>query len=186
MKTYQYIQILSTLVWLIVPFVRIRSKHFYFFLFLGLNDLIGLFLWCGFGLSSQTFWIPVLYLTTVSIDRNFLAKNLMRIFIGFILMLILNYYSTTYSQYIFSLLSDIIILIVFARYLFWEFIQNDKITLFYMVMTFYGLFSLSKSILLLSNIKLGINAYFVGTILEIVIGLFLIFMRRDVKFSLKL
>lgn len=186
MKPFEYIQILSTIVWLIVPFIKIRSKHFYFFLFLGLNDFVGILLWDGFGLSSQTLWIPFLYLTTVSIDRNFFIKNLMWISFGFITLVILNFYSSTYSQYLFSLLSDLIILIIFARYLYWEFIKNDKISLFYMVMTFYALFAVSKSIFMVSNINLGINAFYVGTILEIGIGLYLIFMRRDVKFSLKL
>lgn len=186
MKLFEYIQILSTLVWLVVPFVRIRSKHFYFFLFLGVSDLIAGILWFGFNVSSQTFWIPFFYLIVFSISKDYFIKNIKNILLGFIIILILNFYSTTYIQYIFVLLANIIILTIFARYLYWEFIQNDKISLFYMIMTFYGLFSLSKSILLVSNIKLGMNAYFVGTILQIVIGLYLIFVRRDVKISLKL
>ena len=186
MKAFEYIQILSILVWLVVPFVRIKSKHFYFFLFLGLNDFVGILLWYGFNLSAQTLWIPSFYLIVFSISKDYFLQKIKNILLGFIIILILNFYSTTFIQYIFVLLANIIILTIFARYLYWEFIQNDKISLFYMVMTFYGLFSLSKSILLVSNIMLGINAYFVGTILQIVIGLYLIFVRRDVKISLKL
>jgi len=98
MKPYEYIALLSAAVWLIVPFVHYKSKHFIFFLFLGFSDLIASILWFGFHLSSQTFWIPTFYLIVLSVDRAFFFNKIKEIILGFAVVLILNHFSTTYVQ----------------------------------------------------------------------------------------
>ncbi|PIQ08109.1 MAG: hypothetical protein COW71_13540 [Ignavibacteriales bacterium CG18_big_fil_WC_8_21_14_2_50_31_20] len=182
MQLYEYIQILSTSIWTIIPFFIRKSKHFLFFLFAGLSDSLGLTLWYSYHLSSQAIWIPLFYLMVLGIDKPFFLKNIKVILTGLILILIINYYSTTYNQYLFTLIINLIITIVFARYFYWEFIKNTKFSLFYLAMTFYGFLSLYKSVLMVSNINLGLNAYYVDTIIQIFIGLFLIFIRKDISF----
>lgn len=185
MELYDYIQIFSALVWLTIPFVRTRSKHFYFFLFLGISDFISGFSWYALGTTSQALLIPILYLLIFSIDRDFFVRNIKWLLVGLVFFFIINFYSTTYIQYLFSLVTDIVITTIFARLLYWEYLKNSKISLFYIVMTFYGLFSVYKSILMVGNINLGLNAYYATLIIQIFIGLFLIFVRKDCQFALK-
>jgi len=186
MEPFEYIQILSTLIWSIVPFRMIKSKHFIFFLLMGFNDFSSFFLWHLFSISSQTFWVPVSYLIVFSISKDFFIKKIRLVLLGFFIILIANFYSSADIQNVILLLFDVVVLIIFTRYLFWEYIISDKISLFYTVMTIYCLLTVFKTILMISNMFLGLNSYYVGTILQIVIGLYLIFVRRDVKISLKL
>ncbi|PIQ08517.1 MAG: hypothetical protein COW71_11385 [Ignavibacteriales bacterium CG18_big_fil_WC_8_21_14_2_50_31_20] len=185
MELYEYISILSTIIWMLIPFLLKKSKHFFFFLFAGLSDAIGLTLWYSLHLSSQIIWIPLFYLMVLGIDKNFFIRKIKLILTGLIPILIINYYSTTYFQYLFTFVANIIITTIFARYFYWVFIKNSKVSLFYLLMTIYGLFLVYKSILIVVNINLGLNAYYATTLVQIFIGLFLIFVRKDYQFSLK-
>lgn len=185
MKSFEYISLLSVMVWVIVPFFFYQSKHFWFFLFLGVNDVIASLFWFGFGLSSQTLWVPVYYLIVLSIDEEFFFNKRKKIIFGFLVVLIFNYYSTTFIQSGFVLIAQIIIFTIFVRYLYWAYIKENKKNFFYAVMTFYSLFSVYKSVLTVGNINTGLNDYFVGIIIQIFIGLILIFMKRDFLFSFK-
>lgn len=185
MKTYESIAFLSLIVWLAVPLIHYKSKHFWFFLFLGLNDVASGILWFGFGLSSQTLWIPFYYLIVLSIDKEFLFNNWKIIVFGFILVLVLNYYSTTFIQNGFVLISHTIILTLFIKYLFWGFVENNVISLFYVVMTFYGMFSVYKFVLMLNSVHHELSIYFVTTIIQIIIGMYLIIQKRDIQFLFK-
>ncbi len=184
MKPYEYISLLSTIVWIIVPLFYFKSTHFWFFLLLGVSDVVASILWFGFGLSSQAVWIPAFYLFVFSIDERFFIKKIKVILLGFAIIQIVNFYSSTYFQYMFVFLANIIILTIFLKYLYWGFVENNKPNIFYLAMTFYGLLSVYKSVLTVVNINLGMTNFFVITIFQIFIGLILIFIERDVLFSL--
>jgi len=183
MKSYEYIALLGTLTWMTVPFFQFKSKHFIFFILIGLNDFIGLIFYYS-SISSQSLWIPILYLTVLGLEKDFFIKNLKWIFSGLILVFMLNHYSSPLIQHLFSLLTSTIILIVFTWYFYMDYI-NNIISKYYIILSIYGLFSVYQSTLLISKVELDLNIYFVAMTIKILIGVILIFIKKDYQFSTK-
>ena len=137
MKPFELITYLSILLSLLVAYLYRKHQFKFFFLLSALNDFIGFLLWIVLRKSGQDFWIPVSYLLLFSINAKFYKKFRNYIWLGFIFILIVNYFSTTIFQYYFILVSNIILFFIFARYFIREFLSTNKMSYFYFALVLY-------------------------------------------------
>ncbi|MCB0745945.1 MAG: hypothetical protein KDC52_19135 [Ignavibacteriae bacterium] len=177
MEFYLIIAFISTLVWLTMPIVYRNNRHFYFFLFLALNDSLSIILWTVFSVSSQLLWIPIHYLILLSYERYWLTKYKFWILIGFIPILILTYFSTTKIQLFYVLVTNIALFLLFVKPLVVKFF-NSHLNLFYLVMSFYELITITKLIIFIKKGFLGMEAFYIGTIFQIIMGIVLIYIGK--------
>lgn len=169
---------ISTILTIILAFVYWKSSFRYFFLIHALTDASSLILWQVFSMSSQTLWIPLDYLLVFSLSKDFLAKNKHWILGGLIPILFLNFYSTTTIQHYFSLITSVIIMFVFLRYFVIELVNNNRLSMFFILMLFDVALTIVKFIAILRELEVGINVYYTGVFIQIFIAIVLILIRK--------
>lgn len=175
MKTWQIISYSSIIIWAIIPFFYRSNKHFYFFVLLALTDISSYFLNLVFLVSSQILWIPFSYLTIFSLNRDFFSKYKIQIIVGFFLAIIAGIYSSNIFQMYFVLATQIILFLLFTRFFISIFLNENKINSFYLVMIFYMALSVFKIIAFLRELSSGLNIFYATIMMQILIGLFLIY-----------
>lgn len=158
-----------------------RDRKFrLFFILSGLSDLISGLLWLIFSMSSQDFWIPILYLTVFSVNEIFLLNYRKIVLAGFIFVLILNYFATTQVQYYIVLLGNFYLLFIFLRYFAREIISSNNISVFYFLLVLYEVIIVLNFTALVRNIQLGLNVYYIGIIIQIIIKVYLIIIHKRI------
>jgi len=178
MKYYDVWPSLSIIVFILVVFCYWKSRHKYFFLVNSLSDIISTASWLIFNFSSQTLWIPLNYLLLFSVDKNiFISKRYLFIF-GLIPMLFLNYFSTTFIQYVFVLVIHIILLFIFTRYFYNKYLNDNKLDLFYISMIIFEINIIIRLLAIIREVNLGVNIFYASMIIQILIGIFLIIIRK--------
>lgn len=158
-----------------------RDRKFrLFFILSGLSDLISGVLWLIFFKSSQDFWIPILYLTVFSVHEKFLLNHGKTVLVGFIFVLVLNYFTTTQVQYYVVLFGNFYLLFIFLRYFTRDIISSNNISVFYFLLVLYEVIIVLNFTALVRNIQLGLNVYYIGIIIQILIKVYLIFIHKKI------
>jgi len=175
MQIHLIIVNISLIIWLIVPIVYRKNRHFYYFLFLGLNDFLLMVLWFLFSIFVQELWIITHSLILLLFDRYYIKKIKNLIFFSIIPLLALAYFSNSFMQSSFALLTHIILVFLFTRLLIQELYKKHYFNRFYFVLIFYELITIYKFIAFQKVINGGVEIFYIGTIIQILIGLYLIF-----------
>lgn len=178
MQLYYTITILSTAIWLIVPFIYRYNRHFYFFLFLGLNDLIGYSIWYLFSVSAQSLWIPIHALILVTFDKKYSNKIKSWLLVLLIPMMVLSFFTDTYQQKLFVLFTHSILFLLFVRLFVNNFFNFNQISYFYLVLIFYQLVNVFKIISFMSELEFGLSSFIIGSVIQIAIGLYLLLNKK--------
>lgn len=176
MKTWEIIGIISIFIWAIVPIFYRSNKHFYFFLIFAINDLSSILIRIFFSFPTTALWIPSTYLIVFSFDKNFLFKYKYFIGVGLIIAIFLGFNSSITFQMYFVLASQIILFFLFSRFLISIYLNENRIDIFYLTMIFYEALTIFKIIAFLHQLSSGLNIYFATNIIQILIGLFLIYL----------
>jgi len=177
MKEYDIIAHTSVFIWAIMPYFYRRHKHFFFFLFLAMNDVIGVLLWNVFSISGQTSWLVFNYLMLVSINRDYFIKNLRIFLIGIIPISVIVMFLGP-SQIVFlCFLVHLAIFFFFIKYLLSDYLLSGIVNKHYIILSFYLLISIFKLLAFMREITVGIEAFFVGTFVQIFIGIILIYLQ---------
>lgn len=177
-KIVPYIAILLNVC---IAYVYRKSSYNYFFFLLALNDLISLVLWNLFNISSQAFWIPLNYLLVFSIHKRFRNKWKIWVLIGLFPILILNYHSNTSIQHYFILIVNFALLFMFLRLFSRKIFSFNELNLFYLILIFYESLVIIRFIAIIADVDLGVNVFYVGVIIQILISIALLIIRKSVK-----
>ncbi|MBK7107080.1 MAG: hypothetical protein IPH62_17550 [Ignavibacteriae bacterium] len=175
MKTWEIIAYFSVFIWTIVPIFYRSNKHFYFFLLFAINDLSSVIIDILFSFSTTALWIPSTYLIVLSLDKDFFFKHKYFIGIGLIISIFLGFNSSITFHMYFVLASQIILFILFSRFLISIYLDENRIDIFYLTMIFYEALTIFKIIAFLNQLSSGLNIYFATNAIQILIGLFLIY-----------
>ena len=159
-----------------------RNRQFrFFFILSGLNDLISTILWnLHLSNSSQNFWIPINFLLLFSAHEDFFLKWKKFILGGLILVIGLNFFSTTQIQHYFVLIINLYLLLVFLKFFASNVITSNKISLFYFLLVLYEIHVVINFLALIRNLQLGIHIYYIGLIAQIIIKSILLLMYKRV------
>lgn len=184
MKLWEIILIVSVFIWTILPLFYRSHENFFYFLFLGLNDFLSYTFYISSLWSSQILTIPFHYLIIVFFYRKDFA-NKKWLLLGLIPSIYAAFNVTHYAQNITILIFHIIFFFMFLKPFITAYFYSNKIEIFYMVLLFYELINIFKLFAFIKDISSGIEVYYVGTIIQISIGIFLIFysFRKKVELA---
>ncbi len=184
MKTFEILRYLSVFIGLLVACYYWKNKYRYFFTILAVNDIVSLLLWVLFSFSGQIFWIPFTYLLIFTIWEIPSKQKYLFVLLGLFPILLINYYSTNLFQQYFVIVSHIIILFLFIRKFIFIIFDKGIVNLFYIFIIIYEVVIILNFIAILSKIQVGINVYYVGMIIQIIVRMVLIYVRNGKSISL--
>ncbi|MFZ1289595.1 MAG: hypothetical protein WAR79_05880 [Melioribacteraceae bacterium] len=176
MKTWVIIATISIIIWAIVPIFYRSNKHFYYFLLLAATDITSFLINHFFHVSAQILWIPFTYFIVLTFNRDFFLKYKILILGGLLIAILAGIYSTNIFQMYFVLISHIILFVLFSRIFISIYLNKNRIDIFYIIMVFFEALTVFKIIAFLRQLSSGLNIYFATNILQILIGLFLIYL----------
>jgi len=151
---------------------------------LALTDAIGIILWSVFSVSSQVIWMPFHYLVMVMLFKDHFFKWMKHYLAGFVLIYILNYLVLDHHQVFFVFVVHLIIFSLFTKQFIGAFYQDNAFSIFYFLLIFYEVITIFKVLAFMRDITVGIEVFFVGTLVQIFIGIAIIgisFWRETLK-----
>ena len=180
MKIFYFLTIFDILLWIIVPIRQIKKKYFYYFLFVEAADFLTLLLRLIFHSRSNSFYIPLSYLSFVAVlNIDFVKKFWVLLTSFFVLFFVVNIYVTLNQFFIILSFIQLLIIIKLLKDFASLFFNENLLNIFIFVIIFYEVLFVTK----LLNLLLGFaNAYvyfYISTISEILIGLFFCIFRSD-------
>ena len=178
----------SILIWLLVPIRQFSSKYFYFFLIIGVTDLI-VRLNRYFDLSmNNSLYVLMAFLLIVSLlsanKRNkILPYYVVTIFIIFLALYFNSYFMLEF--YVLIILNLFILVQVFLHF-FNHTLEKNEIKLFYLVFLLYQIITVAKLFNIITTTFGGFFYFIISTVFQIVIGLFFCFVNvNKPEFSFK-
>ncbi|MDX1701819.1 MAG: hypothetical protein R3250_14430, partial [Melioribacteraceae bacterium] len=100
---------------------------------------------------------------------------------GLVPLLIFNYYTSNVIQQYFILGTNAIILFVFLRWFMINYFTSDLINQFFLTMVFLQAIIIIKLLALIKDLGIGVNVFFAGVSIQILIGIFLIVIRKKAQ-----
>ncbi len=185
MKLYVIIGYLSNIIWTLIPFFVVRKKYFLFFLVLAANGMMSFLAYSTLHIPANIFWIPFHYLLIFTLSDTFFKKHYLYILAGFIPFVLLGYFATHEERRLFLIFVHGFILIWFLWNAIKTIIVNNKFDLFLLLMSLYEFIMIFKLIAMLGEVQLGMEVFYTGSAMQILIGLYLIFVRKDIIIQLK-
>ncbi len=185
MKLYEIISLFSNLVWFILPMFRYKKKYFFFFFILSMTAFSGTTLHYLFSKAPNTIWAPLSYLLVFSLYEKFFRKHILPISIGFFPFIILSNFASHTERYVVVLIIHVFILLWFLWEGIKEILVNNKLDFFLLIMSLYEFLFVFKFVAILVEVLLGMEVFYVATAMQIFIGLYLIFVRKDIVIQLK-
>jgi len=176
-KVYQIIEICLLVVWLTVPFVYRRHNNFYFFLFLGLIDILAKILWNGLSISSLYAWLPFHYLMLIGFNRDYFFKNIKLKLLGLVPILIINPFLSYFTIKSFVLVFHLIFIILFVRLFASQLIKNNSLSGYYILMIIYESIFIIRLLASLREVRIGMEISYLGSFIQIFIGILLIIIQ---------
>jgi hypothetical protein len=165
----------------------VYRKHPYniFFFLLASNNILGIFLWYAFSLSGQTIWIPICYLLMLSTNMKLSLQWKWVAFIGFIIVLILNYFSNTTIQHYVALLTNIVLFFTFFKLFVKKIFSNSEINFFFLILVLSETIMIINFIAIIKEVEIGIYIYHAGMIFQLLLKILLVILYKNPSFKLK-
>ncbi len=180
-EIFQYLILVSIVIWILPPIRQYKSYMFDFFLVLSIIDPATLF----YGLITKTnipLWLIAffIYLLVVSVLSEELLKKFKYAFIAIPLLfsLIIPLMTTKYYHFLFICM-DLVILFVFLRWLITSYVDKKKLNIFYLMLVFYILTVILKFFNLLIGFADASAFFIITSIAQIIFGLFFSIVRED-------
>lgn len=167
----------SILIWICLPILFRSNRHFYFFLFLGLNDVIMMIIYSLFSIFPKELWIVSHSLMLLFFDRVYIRKYKKKLLVASVSIPFFAYFSNLFMQTAFVFFAHSIFLFLFSRLLILKYFKLHILNNFYMVLILYELITIYKFIAFEFNLEYRTEIFYVGTLTQIIIGLYLIFIK---------
>lgn len=189
MKIYEFINIISIIVWLVIPLRQLRSRYLLFFLILAIGDPIN-------DLFSYLFEIPptstILFLSLcllIVLLRNYGNKFLWALYIPLLVSSLFSELVLSYPKIrIIIVLIHILILFVFLKDTILNIQEKSEINFFFWMLVFYEITIFAKFIPMITDVTAGVNYFIFMNAVQVLIGIFfLIFTEtsKTIRFGFK-
>lgn len=171
----------SIIIWLLPAIRHHKSFMFDFFLVLAFIDPIAL----TYGLITKTsipLWLTALfaYLLIISITTEELLKKLKYVFITLpLIFIVLIPFLLTQYYHVIIIAENLVLLLVFLKWLITYYVANKKLKIFYVMLVFYVLTVILKIFNLLIGFADAIAFFYITSIAQIIFGLFFSIARED-------
>ncbi len=180
MNFHYLIVYLSILAWSIIPFKQVGKKHFYFFYTSSLVDPLTMYLRLLFHSGSNIFFIPLSFLSLVSLyEKQIIKKNNIYIILIFIFLCLLTLEIDTYACFI--ILSGIyfLILIKFVSDFIISIYKESLFNIFSVVLVLDSVTEVIKFLGIYSGFVNGYFYFYAFAIFQIIIGIFFLIFKED-------
>lgn len=178
MTIANYIAYLNIFIWLLIPIRQYNTRFFPFFLVLGILDTISLSFFYLFNINLT---ITYLFGTNVLLYAALFDLGKKKKFTLLLFFIIISFFIVSFSikeSWIIQFIIHFIILITFLKILIIYFGNTRKLLLFYLVLIGYEVSLLLKFFVYYKEPGIGPVYFYVTTALEILIGLFFIFINE--------
>jgi hypothetical protein len=180
MKIFEIIFYISIIVWLCPLFRQYRTKYFYFFLVLGLTDVVVFILIKLFHINPQLIYpFSGVLLVCSLIELNKIKITLLFFITGLLIYLCwkfdLRLLVVLYS--VFSFVSLLIILYHFLQFV----VSKNAISIFFVFFIAYEFSLVLKNIVVFTNLIEGAILFYVTTLFEIAFGIIFTFVNVNTK-----
>ena len=178
MTIINYIAYLNIFIWLLIPIRQYNTRFFPFFLVLGILDTISLSFFYLFNINLT---ITYLFGTNVLLYAALFDLGKKKKFTLVLFFIIVSFFIVSFSikeSWIIQFIIHFIILITFLKILIIYFGNTRKLLLFYLVLIGYEVSLLLKFFVYYKEVSIGPVYFYVTTALEILIGLFFIFINE--------
>ncbi len=179
---------LSIIVWSTIPFRHIRKKYFYFFYSIALIDPLTSYLRQLFHSSSNFFFIPLGFLSLVSLyEKQIIKKNKIYIILLFIILCLIN---IKINLYVFLFLTGLVYFSILLKLVsdFVILIYKEKLfNIFSAVLVLNAVTEVFSFLHIYTGSTNGYFYFYTLLIFQIVIGFFFwIFKEDNPKLLIKL
>lgn len=180
-EIFQYLILVSIVIWILPPIRQYKSYMFDFFLVLSIIDPATLF----YGLITKTnipLWLIAffIYLLVVSVLSEELLKKFKYAFIAIpLLFSIIIPLMTTMHYHILFICMDLVLLFVFLKWLITSYVESKRLNIFYFMLVFYMLTVILKFFNLLFGFADASAFFIITSITQIIFGLFFSIVRED-------
>ncbi len=175
------IYFVSIIIWILPALRQYKTEFFDFFLILALIDPIAII----YGIitkSSIPVWLTVYfaYLLIVSLmtEENIKKLRYLLIIIPVVFTLSIPFLGKKHLLF-FILLENIIIFLFFLKFLITDYVNHQRIKLFYFMLCFYELTVILKFFNVIMSFSNAYSFYFITSITQIIFGLFFSIVRED-------
>lgn len=176
---YLSIGIISSIVWILVPFFQRRSNYIYYFVVIAFSAAYGLFfIIIPISIPTRTL-IAIDTLTILGLYRVFFRKHIYEIIIIGILLFAISHFIEVYT--IQSISTGLNVVLLFAIYfqLYKQYKLSKSFSRILLIIMFYELLTAIKLSFLLINPYGLLIYYYIITIAQIFVGIFLLFIKEN-------
>ncbi len=186
MQLLKLILYFNSFVWFLIPIRQFRTRFFYFFLVLAFFDPAVILLHQFLILRSLDVYLigTVILIYTALIDFPTRTKLFIMLSFACISLVVVVY--SLFDTIVIQITIHLIILIIFLRILVIYFSENRKILWFHLILTGYEFSILLKFFVYYTRIDIGVEYYYATTALQILIGIFFIFINEKNSPALKI
>lgn len=181
MRIQIIISIISTIVWLIPPFRQYGTRFFYYFLFLGLADLVRPLLFFVFKANPILVFPFFVFLLLASLVKNKKLKITLTILSLVSIIVISHFQIHSMAVNAFTCFLHLMIVFVFVSLLVDHLNETRSINLFLSLLIVYEFNTVLKYIFILTGNAQGIVSYFLATFTQIFLGIIFSFITFNTK-----
>lgn len=178
MEPLKYILFFSTFIWLITPVRQFGTRFFYFFLVLALIDFIFILISQFVLFNSLQYYLLCVLILLYAALFELKTKNRVLLIICFAVpgLLILLYQPQL--SIVFQTIIHLIIFVIFLRVLIIHFAERRKLLWFHLILIMYEFSILLKFFVYYNELEIGLVYYYVTTAIQILIGIFFLFINE--------
>jgi hypothetical protein len=178
MEIIKFITYALAIIWLLVPIKQYRTRFFYFFLILGLLDPITITLYKFLSFRSLELYLvgAVLLIYPALFDVMKWKRIVLISIFAFVSILTVIFSPTNVTMVHLAIHS--ILLIQFLKVLMKYFSENRSLIWFHIILIVYEVSLLLKFFIFMTESEIGPVYFYATTSLQIIIGLFFLFVNE--------
>ncbi|MCC6550489.1 MAG: hypothetical protein IT279_10500 [Ignavibacteriaceae bacterium] len=183
MSFYPIVVLISAIIWLFPPIRHYRTRFFYFFLILGLSDVLSIVLLFAFMKVVLPYYLLVSFLVLIALfDLEAIKQKSFLVMVILAAVVVITFFSESpaIERLLFFVLHGFILLRV-IHMLGLDLLKTQALNGFYVVLIFYELLTLTKFFNLLVKVAdlSVLTNFFIVTSVQIAIGIFFIIFKED-------
>lgn len=171
----KFISYFSIIIWFLPPLRQRNTKYFTFFLILALADPVTIILMYATKIYSIKISLIITYILIVSVlqHKNNL-KHLSVLLSILVLLFVVDIYFTINEIFLVKVFLSSALVFIFLKETILYLNKDLKINLFLLILTFYEITIVTKFIIYITQLNLGVIYFYITTAFEIFIGIFFI------------
>ena len=176
---YHFIYYSAIAIWIFPPLRQIKSKYFYFFLFLILSEIFAYIFHKLFITNTIVIYSVFSYLLVISLfNSNTVKKNIYYLIAALIILVLSSSYIKPLND-IYLIFFQALMFVIILKNIILHFISNRIINVFQLVLAFYVLTLITKFLNLFTGTADAYTYFIITSTFEILFGLFFSIFKAD-------